>query len=73
MKWTSSQPGEYQRIGTVRQREIFALIPHRCEDGKTRWLERVVVSETLNYHPFLEGWSWWDKQEFYPLPEERST
>ncbi len=52
MKWKTKRG----RIGDERERIIFALWPRICEDGYTRWLERVLVSE--RYVRGEEGANW---------------
>lgn len=37
MKWRTD------KIGDLRVRRRFALLPHECSDGTTRWLEWVTV------------------------------
>lgn len=42
MKWlTKKEP----QLGDTRVRIIFAIRPRSCEDGLTRWLEKVKVFE----------------------------
>jgi hypothetical protein len=42
MKWTTKiEPS----IGDLRSRRIFAFLPHKCEDGYTRWFERIWTEE----------------------------
>lgn len=53
MKWRTQQPGD------IRTRTIFALIPRRCDDGQTRWLERVTMTE--RWEPC------WDEIYWVPL------
>jgi hypothetical protein len=51
MKWPYPMPGD------MREFVRFALIPHCCDDGYTRWLEYVRVRQTRE-----SGWwdsDWW--------------
>lgn len=59
MKWRSN-PHPVMKWGDTRSSVIFALMPHNCADGNTRWLERVVKVERVCYSLFmgLEGLSW---------------
>lgn len=44
MKWKTyvpPPPPEEPAWGERRSKIIFALVPHACTDGKTRWLEKV--------------------------------
>lgn len=58
MKWRTRKSGD------TRTRRLFALIPRPCEDGYTRWLEWLDVSEVL--HDGYDGRSvlcwWWEEQ-----------
>lgn len=42
MEWTSSP---VYKENDTRNKIIFAIIPHRCADGKTRWLEKIMLHE----------------------------
>lgn len=62
MKWTG--PRIYNR-GDVRERIRFAWWPKRCDDGYTRWLERVKILEKYTawaymYDPSdtIQGYYW---------------
>jgi len=57
MKWKSErQP----RNKDERERIIFAILPRKCEDGYTRWLEHIKISErfvkSANESGEYEGW-----------------
>lgn len=39
MKWRTKEHGD------TRTRTFFALVPYNCDDGTTRWLERITVTE----------------------------
>lgn len=45
MKWKSTPAISQPFIGQIRVRTRFAFLPRQCEDGYTRWLERVVATE----------------------------
>jgi hypothetical protein len=49
MKWKTAAP-IFPQDGGKRTRRIFALVPHKCEDGFTRWLETIRVLEVYRYH-----------------------
>jgi hypothetical protein len=55
MKWAA--PAE----GAIRERVKFAWYPVPCDDGVTRWLERVIVREQFQYQgdPFNGSWYAW--------------
>ena len=54
MKWSTKRL-EY---GNKRERIIFAWFPIRCDDGMTRWLERVRVKEFYSNEGPLEFDKW---------------
>jgi hypothetical protein len=59
MKWkTKKKP----KNNDERERVIFAVLPRKCEDGYTRWLQYVKISERFTsfyseggMHSY-EGW-----------------
>jgi hypothetical protein len=40
MRWPTDRTPP---IGTRKARTIFAFLPRKCDDGYTRWLERLTV------------------------------
>lgn len=58
MKW---QTPKAVAAGTVRLRSVFAIRPHRCADGTTRWLERLQIKETRSFSG-VPGCRWRDKK-----------
>ena len=60
MKWkTKKNP----KPRDERERIIFALTPRVCEDGHTRWLEQVKISERYEYMYgyFGDGYYRWEE------------
>ena len=54
---------------------IFALLPHDCEDGITRWLEYIQVVETYKIIVCFDEWGpqpgeAWEGERYYPLNME---
>ena len=50
MKWKAS------KLGDIRTRTVFALIPRRCTDGYWHWLEYLKLTEELVGY---SGDEWW--------------
>jgi hypothetical protein len=46
----------YAQSRNIRARYIFALVPRRCEDGRTHWLEKVLVIEARSKDPLYQVW-----------------
>lgn len=64
MRWRHGarpQPGLAPRYRTV-----FAWRPVRCDDGFTRWMERVVAYEIVARDQRKGRWVW-EPQSYYPL------
>jgi hypothetical protein len=50
MKWRTRKTGE------TRERIRFLWLPVRCNDGFTRWLERMQVLERVYYVDWRAHW-----------------
>jgi hypothetical protein len=53
MKWKTYVAPPDPNLDEKRMRLIFALVPHKCEDGFTRWLETIRVFE--QYKEYFNG------------------
>lgn len=60
MRWPTPQAPQH---GDIRERVVFAWLPKQCEDGMTRWLERLLLVETY----CLPIYVW--RQKYYGNPE----
>lgn len=63
------------KYGDERVRTIFAILPHDCEDGFTRWLEFVQVVEKFSQVVCYDEWGptpgdSWEPVRYYPLNTE---
>ena len=48
MKWRTPTPRLHdKKVGDIRTRSLFAIIPREAADGFTYWLQKVVVKERL--------------------------
>ena len=63
MKWKTHVPPPAPQPNEKRARLIFAFLPHKCDDGFTRWLETIRVFERYTGHwDGEDGGSYsWDK------------
>jgi hypothetical protein len=58
MRWQTKP----QQRAADRTRIIFAFLPHAAENGKTYWLEDIIVREA-----YSEKYGRWIKNRFYPI------
>ena len=66
MKW------KHNTLGDTRTRRIFAFIARRCEDGYTRWLEWLDVTEVYRSGgTFDEGY--WSEYAIHPASTENAN
>lgn len=47
MKWNTKPDEPHAIWGDKREIKIFAILPHKCEDGTTRWLESLIRHERV--------------------------
>ena len=59
MRWITPEPTSGPSMGDTRERVIFAIRPRRCDDGFTRWLVPLRVTERYTW------WPDWDNGHFY--------
>lgn len=76
MRWKTPQLEKpVETPGKQLARIIFALWPHDCEDGYTRWLEYIHVIEEFKTVCSFEEWGpqpedRWVPVRYYPLNME---
>jgi hypothetical protein len=69
MRWKTAKVHFYCE---QRHRIIFALVPHACNDGYTRWLTRVTVHEMYQtYHTAILFKRCWEPMFYSPVIKER--
>lgn len=63
MKWLTYVAPPLPAQDEKRARLIFAFLPHRCNDGYTRWLETIRVFEQYRHQVDSEGEGYmaWEK------------
>ncbi len=71
MKWDAGINYHEPYRGDKRTRHIFAIFPHTCTDGMTRWLEKVTVEEI--YLGRTACGEYWKALAYHPLENIRQV
>lgn len=72
MKWKTAETPKEPKLGDLKTKTIFAVLPHACTDGYTRWLENIEVEYIYREQSggdmmMPEYWNAWERNKYHAL------